>query len=306
MNRFQLTTPSLSDQQFDRIRALMQERASIDLALTRKVLVVSRLAQRLRQLNMAGFDEYLELIDSGRDPAEMHQLIDLLTTHETYFFREPEHFDHLAKVVVPARVGQPVRVWSAASSTGEEAYSVAMTLMTAMGPNLPWEVVGTDVSRDAVRRASRGVYRADRLDQVPKGYVGRYCRRDAADERAICITPAIRSRVSFQAMNLAAPLTGLGMFDVIFLRNVLIYFDKESRTQILDRICQQLKPGGWLVLGHAEIMCARPHGMRQENSTIYRKPAGKAVPIAKPITDAPTSTRSKTPDFAMSSYTPTT
>lgn len=264
---------ALSDGDFERIRALMRDRAALDLSLTRKVLVVSRLAQRLRQLNVPSFGDYVDFVESGRDPNELHLLVDLLTTHETYFFREPEHFEHLAKVIVPTYAGRSFRAWSAASSTGEEAYSIAMTLMSTLGLSMPWEVVGTDVSRDAVRRAARGVYRPDRLEQMPKGYIGRYCRRHGDDDSAICIVPALRSRVHFQVLNLAAPLAAVGGFDVIFLRNVLIYFDKDMRTQVLNQVCQQLNPGGWLVLGHAEIMCARPSGLRQGTSTIYRKPA---------------------------------
>lgn len=262
----------LSDHEFGQISALMRQAASLHLPLPRKFLVAYRLQNRLRQLNMTRFQEYVDCI-SERNSPELGRAVDLLTTHETYFFREPQHFDYMAQTIAPAARTGPLRVWSAAAATGEEAYSIAMTLMATLGDSAAWEVLGTDVSAESVRRARQGIYDDYRMELMPAGYRRGYCLRGTgAEQGRIQINPMVRERVRFEVCNLAGSLAGMGLFDAIFLRNVLIYFDNATQLHVLKQLQQHLKPGGWLLLGHAESICNLRHGLKLVAPTVYRQP----------------------------------
>jgi chemotaxis protein methyltransferase CheR len=191
----------------------------------------------------------------GNAPAEeMTRLVDRLTTNETYFFREPQHFNDLSTRLESHPAGQEFVVWSAASSSGEEAYSTAMLMADVLG-NSPWQVIGTDLSTAMVESAQRGLFTLDRARLVPPAYLKRFCLRGHGEhEGHLLIARELRERVHFQCANLMQPLPQLPMFDVIFLRNVLIYFDNDAKCAIVRRVLAQLKPGGVLYTGHAESL----------------------------------------------------
>lgn len=263
----------ITQAEFEQFRALMHQAAGVDLPPQKISLVSGRLARRLRALGLASFGDYHRLVSSAGARDEFERMVDLLTTHETYFFREPKHFDFLADSVLPAlgRTRTP-RFWSAASSSGEEAYSLAMVLADRLGGEAPWEVFGSDISREVVEKARGGVYAMNRIDGIPPDYLRRYCLRGVGSrDGTLQVDEALRRRVRFAQVNLNGNLAGVGEFDVVFLRNVLIYFDLPTKRRIVERIVRQLRPGGWLFIGHSESLNGLDLGLRQERPTIYRR-----------------------------------
>lgn len=265
---------SISDAEFGQFRDLMRRVAGVDMPPSKKHLVSGRLSKRLREHRIGSFAEYYRMVASGQAPDEFHRMVDLLTTHETYFFREPKHFDYLAGHVLPqAAAGRELRVWSAASSSGEEAYSLAMVLMDSLGENAPWEVFASDISREVLNKARTGIYGMERIGGISGDHLKRFCLRGIGSRAGtLRIAPALRQRVRFAPMNLNESLAGAGDFDVIFLRNVLIYFDPPTKQQIVRRVVRQLKPQGWLFIGHSESLNGVSSEVRQIQPTIYRRP----------------------------------
>lgn len=268
---------AITDAEFGRFRELMRRVAGVTLAPTKKQLVCGRLGRRLQAYGLRSFADYYRLVVGGGAPDEFERMVDLLTTHETYFFREPRHFDYLAATVLPqCSSATEFRAWSAASSSGEEAYSLAMVLMDRLGEHSGWTVFGSDISQEVLRKAAAGIYATNRIGGIPDDYLRRFCLRGiGARTGTLRIDAALRRRVRFAAVNLMHDaLAGLGPFDVIFLRNVLIYFDVPAKRQIVRRVLGRLKPGGWLFIGHAETLGTLGDvgtALRQEHPTVYRK-----------------------------------
>jgi chemotaxis protein methyltransferase CheR len=230
--------------------------------------VASRVHRRMRALDLPSVAHYLEYTRGHVE--EGHELVDLLTTHETYFFREKEHFHTLGEEA--RRWPGPVRVWSAACSTGEEAYSAAVSLTQALGMGQRWEVVGTDVSHIVVRQASAARYRARRLHEMDQALLKEHFQRGRGRFRGL-IQPKehLRSRVRFEQANLHHPCTHLGQFHAIFLRNVLIYFTPEAQQRVIARLSHQLQPGGLLFLGKSELV-RRDTDLESLGRGTWRKP----------------------------------
>lgn len=184
-------------------------------------------------------------------------MVNLLTTNETSFFREQKHFDFLAERAIKESTSiEPFRVWSAASSTGEEAYSIAMVLAESLGSR-PWEVVGTDISTRVLAQATLGEYAAERAEQIPSACLTKYWSKNGqAKTSTIQATSQLRERVKFIHMNLHGDWPSLGQFDVIFLRNVMIYFDMPAKTKLIQRVTEQLSETGYLFVGHSESLHA--------------------------------------------------
>ncbi len=267
-----VTAPGqITRQEFARISELLHQRTGILLAPGKETLVMGRLDKRLRELGLASYGEYLTLLQTAGD--ELRIAIDALTTNETYFFREPQHFDFLRTVVVPAaRAGRSLRVWSAAGSTGEEAYTVAMVLADAM-PGRPWEVVATDISTKVLRTAQRGVYPLAAAERIPQPLLRRFCRRGRDEyEGLMAVAREVRERVRFKRANLLDNLQDLGRFDVILLRNVMIYFDAETKTALVRRLTEMLHPGGYLLISHSESLHGiAPTGLKMTRPSIYQR-----------------------------------
>lgn len=254
---------TLRDDTFHRITDLMHSAIGLSFADSKKPLVTSRLASRVEQLGMSGFEDYLALIAGDRDGGEFQMAVDLLTTNETYFFREPAHYDLLEAGLAATRP-RSLAVWSAASSFGDEAYSIAMLLADLQQQGRigsDWSILGTDISDRALRSASTAVYPAERLRNVAPARLKRYCLRgDHESAGLIQIQPRLTERVRFGQLNLCQPIEDLGPFDVIFLRNVLIYFDAQTKSEVVDRVLTQLRPGGLFFIGTAEgrVPCKTP------------------------------------------------
>ena len=253
------------------------------MALTKKAMVSSRLLKRLRHYNLSSYGAYFKLLTSGEYLEERQIFIDLLTTNETYFFREPGHFEFLEQSILPGwQRGRNLRVWSGASSTGQEAYSIAMVLADKLDSS-PWEVVGTDLSSRVLETARSGHYTMSRIDGIPKNYLRKYCLKGSGPyEDTLLIDAALRRRVTFVHANLNANLPDIGNFDVIFLRNVMIYFNQETKRAIVQRILAQLNPGGYFLIGHSETLKEITDTLESVAPTIYQKPMqNKANPGAE-------------------------
>jgi len=236
-------------------------------------MVASRLAKRLLHYDLPTYGEYYQLLNTGQYPQEFQLMVNILTTNETYFFREPKHFEFIQQQIIKSWQGDYFRLWSAASSTGEESYSIGMILAEGLGIR-KWEIFGSDVNTDVLESARKGVYLMDRLDNMDQRYLNKYCLKGVrSQEGYFRVDEKIRKRVSFDQINLKTPLPkNLGKFDVIFLRNVLIYFDTATKQDIVQRVISALKPGGYFFISHSETL----HSIKTELSmimpSIYQKP----------------------------------
>jgi chemotaxis protein methyltransferase CheR len=268
-----MSTIVITDHEFAHFQRFIYTAAGITLPATKKTLVGGRLAKRVQQYRLGSYSEYFQLLTSGRAAEEVQTAIDLLTTNETSFFREPQHFELLHEVAVAARNRtHTFRVWCAASSTGEEAYSIAMVLADCL-EGRPWEVVGSDISKRVLGRARDGHYIAERTQNVPRPYLHRFCLKGVgAQEGTVLVDRALRGRVRFIQVNLNAPLPALGAFELIFLRNVMIYFNNDTKRRVVARVLSLLKPGGYFLIGHSETLGGLTTAVKQVAPSIYRKP----------------------------------
>jgi chemotaxis protein methyltransferase CheR len=259
-----LATIPFSDREFKRISDIMYEAAGLSYNDSKKSLIQSRLAPRIQKLGVEGFADYIAILEDESEAAEFQMAVDLLTTNETYFFREPKHYDLLQQELPALADKSGIQVWSAAASFGDEAYSTAMLLSDLqmagrVGPN--WSILGTDISHRVLLSAKEAVYPEDRLRAVTPERLRRYCLRgDGPSQGQVLLQEKIRNKVQFGQLNLCKPFSGLGPFDVIFLRNVLIYFDPPTKSEVVDRVLAALKPGGLFFLGTAEgrVPCNTP------------------------------------------------
>jgi chemotaxis protein methyltransferase CheR len=246
---------SLSQSDFSFVSQLVRREASIVLAPGKEYLVEARLIPVARQVGAAGVAEFLADLQRRPNAAHQRKIVDALTTNETSWFRDREPFTALTDVVLPELVKargatRKVRIWSAASSSGQEAYSLAITLQENLPPAWSYEIVGSDISTEMIKRAEQGEYSQVEVNRgLPASQLVQYFERAGAHWR---VTPALRRNVSFKLMNLTAPLAPMAPFDVIFLRNVLIYFDVATKKTVLRNVARLLRPDGWLFLGAAE------------------------------------------------------
>ncbi len=265
---------AITDQEFALFQRLIYKIAGISLSDSKKVLLVGRLAKRLKHYNFGTFSQYYRMLAGGHHPEEMQVMVDLLTTNETYFFREPGHFHFLRdEILKPRRSAAPFRVWSAACSSGEEVYTLAMLLAETL-PNSPWEVVGSDISTQVLAKAEAGHYPLGRHEGIPPDYLSKYCLKGVRSHSgSFLITPELKRRTRFHQVNLTLPVdTSLGEFEVIFLRNVMIYFDTETKRKVVGNLLPRLKSGGHLIIGHSETLNGIQQGLEPVRATIYRKP----------------------------------
>lgn len=262
--------------EFARISALLHERTGIELRPGKETLVSGRLDRRLRHHGLTSFVEYVQVLE--QDEAEVEQLVDLLTTHETSFFREPAHFERLRAIAAghPPGAG-PLRVWSAAASTGEEAWSAAMTLADVLGPDGAWDVLGTDVSAAVLATARRGVYPLEAAAQVPAETLQAHCLRGRDEYTgSFAVAGHLRAHVRFERANLLHLPADLGPFDVVLLRNVMIYFSPATKQALVSQVEGLLRPGGHLCVGHAESLNGLRTGLTLVGPSVYLAGGGDA------------------------------
>lgn len=269
-----MTEPNaITDQEFALFQRLIYKIAGISLGETKKILLVGRLTRRLKQYDFATFTQYYRLLANGKHPEEMQTMVDLLTTNETYFFREPKHFDFLRDEILKKRKSSATfRIWSAACSSGEEVYTLAMLLSEHL-PTTPWEIIGSDISTRVLAKAASGHYSLARTEGIPPGYMAKYCLKGVRSHAGtFLISPELRKKTSFYQINLMNPIEeDIGEFEVIFLRNVMIYFDLETKTKVVHNLLPRLKSGGYLIIGHSETLNSVTNRVSAVLPTIYRK-----------------------------------
>jgi len=272
--------PRLSDREFEHLAGLVESHAGIRMPAGKRTMLEGRLRRRLRERGMSDFSEYCHfLFHDGGLEEELGDLIDVVTTNKTDFFREPKHFDILTAQVLPdlaARgVGlrRPLRVWSAGSSIGAEAYTLAMVLTEQMAVwrGFDFRILGTDICASVLRTAAKAIYPEEMVQPVPPALRQRYLLRSRdRRERLVRIIPALRGHVDFRQLNFMAEQYRLPETqDIVFCRNVIIYFDNVVRAAVLSRICQCIEPGGYLFMGHSETIAGFPLPLRQIAPTVY-------------------------------------
>ena len=272
-----------SDREFARFRDLIERETGIYLADSKKALLTARLLQRLRELGLSDFGAYYDRVVST-EPAEAIRMLDRISTNETHFFREAHHFALLRERVLPrwaalAREGKRQRrvtAWSAGCSTGEEPYTLAMTLLDAMPPADGWHhsIFAGDLSTRALAHAEAAIYREERIAPVPLAQRRAHLLRGVGSQEGnVQIAPEVRSIVQFARHNLVVDAPPAGAFDLIFCRNVLIYFRAETRAQVVARLASRLVPGGILFLGHAETLPSVQLPLRTVIPTVFERTA---------------------------------
>lgn len=262
-----------SETEFDRVRAVVRSSVGVELRETKRALVFQRLRKRLTELGIISWNVYLDLVES--DPAEKDELIDRITTNETSFFRDVRQFEFLRDTVIPSLVAKGrrrVRAWSAACSTGEEAYSMAMVLDAGLPEGWDLRVEGTDVSPRVLEIARRAVWPLAEVEAVPEEYLRRYMLKGkGSKEGRATVTPELRRIVRFSRLNLLdLDVADEPRYDIVFCRNVLIYFAREQRPRLLTAICSRIHQDGTLFLGSSES-ASRP--LERLSSNIYRMPS---------------------------------
>jgi chemotaxis protein methyltransferase CheR len=266
----------LSDAVFDRLRELVRRYTGIALAASKRELVYGRLARRLRALQLTSFADYCALIESG--PAdEIQELTNAITTNLTSFFRENHHFQQLAGEIFPQieahrAATKRIRVWSAGCSTGEEPYSIAMVMREALAHLRDWDVklLATDIDTKVVDTASAGVYPEDRFKGGAPERIKRWFAPAAGRPNHSEASRDLKSLITFKQLNLFDTWPMKGPFDVIFCRNVVIYFDKETQRSLFERMAELQEPGAWLIIGHSESLFNVSHRYKLVSRTVYR------------------------------------
>jgi chemotaxis protein methyltransferase CheR len=271
----------LNDNDFNRFSRMVYEFCGIKLGPGKKALVHARLASRLKTLNLIKFSDYYEYIVKDTTGLELSRMIDRITTNKTDFFREPDHFTHLAQVVIPAwleeqknQTPRPFRIWCAAAATGEEPYSLAMVALNALDKRCGVLVLATDISSNALLRAQEGIYEKEKTSPVPTQILQKYFVSKTIDGIKVMEAGGeIRSAIKFARFNLIAEKYPFqNPFDVIFCRNVMIYFDRITQEKLVQNSSQVLRPGGYFYTGHSESVFSLKHNLVSVSSAVYYKP----------------------------------
>ncbi len=270
---------ALKAKEFATISALAREEFGLELGKGKEQLVAGRLGKLMRRLGLSAFPDYYRHVRGDRTGDALVELIDALTTNHTSFFREPAHFDFLVRRVFPEHAGRrAMRIWSAACSTGEEPYTIALTAREHMGVQslmLP-RILATDISTRVLETARKGIYKADRFESGVAPWLRKHLLRgEGRWEGWYRMRPEIVGMVEFRRVNLIEPLPDVGGFTVIFCRNVMIYFNRETQEQLVNRLAARLEPGGYLFVGHSESLTGIQHGLQQIQPAVYRKRGGK-------------------------------
>ncbi len=234
----------------------------------KRALVASRLERLVRRHGFASFGNYLTFLSQRRSGEEFIEFIDTLTTNHSGFWREPEHFQFLQKNILPNHRTR-LRIWSAACATGEEPYTIGMCALDAGVANC--HIAASDISRGALNAAARGVYEVSKLSGLPQGWANRYFQMSVSGDSTCRLAEPVRALVNFAPLNLLQPFSHMGIFDVIFCRNVMIYFDQPTRDSLVEHLAAQLAPGGHLFTGHSETLLRLPASLQYVQPATYRR-----------------------------------
>jgi chemotaxis protein methyltransferase CheR len=268
---------ALQDGDFRRITELVMATTGIVIGEKKRAFIHGRLGRRLRALGLASFSEYCRVLDGPDGDAERRVLVNAITTNHTSFFREPHHFEYMTKTLLPAILqkgsehNRRLRIWSAGCSSGEEPYTIAMTLRDCPLSFSDWDIriLATDLDTNVLARAAAGVYDAERVQSIPPKLRQHYVTLQSDGNGSM--NPALRSLITFKPLNLLDEWPMRGPFDIVFCRNVVIYFDKPTQRALFDRYADMLRPGGWLIVGHSESLQNLSDRFALVGRTIYRR-----------------------------------
>lgn len=270
----------LTTSEFNQLVKLVYEQCGINLTPAKKVMLESRLAKRLRVLNMYSFKDYIDFLHSKDGiEQELIHMIDVVTTNKTDFFREPHHFDYMRSTVLPHfhekhEGSRSFKVWSSACSSGEEPYTLAMVLQEFANQHnsFNYSILASDISTHVLERASRAIYNESTVATLPLSIKQRYLLRSRDKEKTtVRIVPALREKVNFIRLNLMDNAWKIDEQDIIFCRNVLIYFDRKTQLEVVTKLIQKIKPGGLLFIGHSESLHGFDLPIKQVKPTIFIK-----------------------------------
>jgi chemotaxis protein methyltransferase CheR len=269
----------MEPQLFQRFTAIAYEKAGISIKPGKEALVTARIAKRLRVLSLPNAESYLHYLEEDPSGEELAAFLDVISTHFTSFFREPDHFDAMATDLTTrlASGARRLRVWSAASSTGEEAYTMAMTAASLKGiEHADFKILATDIALDTLRQAIHGCYSGERMQPVPATLRKQWFKRvrgpHEPEGELWQVSPKLKHHITFRRLNLAKPPFPMkGPFDVVFCRNVLIYFDQPTRQRLISAIEGLLRPGGLLCIGHTETLSGLRTDFKMQVPSIFRR-----------------------------------
>ncbi len=271
----------LEQKDFDRISKYVTRHYGIKLPPEKQIMVEGRLQKRIKAIGQTSFRQYLEHVFSEEGQFELIKMVDAISTNKTDFFREPPHFDFLTQKYLPTKAdelkGQPLNIWSAAASTGEEIYTLAIVIeefnRTSSKPRINYFIHGTDISSEALQHALSAIYKEDRIQPIPNEMKKRYFLRSRDRSKTLVrVIPELRKKVKFSRLNLMDTAYKMDRkFDLVFCRNVLIYFDKFNQEAVINKLSAHLKEDGYFFLGHSESIIGKHVPLRQVQPTIYKK-----------------------------------
>lgn len=270
---------TMSDMVFNRISTYIHTHVGIKLPPSKRTMLEARLQKRLRALRMDSYEAYTEFVfsDAGKEQ-ELRHLIDVITTNTTEFFREPKHFDFLTRNVLPEwtkqRTSAQLTLWSAGCSIGMEPYTLGMVMAqyAEKTPGFSFRILATDISSRALQTAVRAVYEEERIVGVPEAYKKKFLLRSKDRTKGLIrIAPEIRAKIEFQRLNFMEKFCFTNPMDIIFCRNVIIYFDKPTQERLFQQFCSCLRPGGYLFIGHSESLTGMELPLVQAAPTVYRR-----------------------------------
>lgn len=263
---------NLTDKEFNELVSYIKGNYGINLS-KKRLLIEARMYSVLTKKNLTSFTEYINLIK--KNPAELNTMLNKLTTNHTYFMREPEHFDFLKEQILPQQEKtnkqKSMHIWSAGCSTGEEAYTAIMVMKDYFKLDKGWDyrILATDISTRVLQRAQIGVYPPESIKEIPAQWKSRYFKQTGEQEYAL--SDEIKKEVIFQELNLMSPFPFKRRFDLIFCRNVMIYFDQPTKNELIRKFYDILKPGGYLFIGHSETVQRDTVGFKYIKPSIYQK-----------------------------------
>ncbi len=283
LNKNQLNkifSAEMSDAEFNKLSKFIFEVYGIKMPIVKKVMLQSRLQKRLRELQITSYKDYIDYVFSQQGENEVIHMMDVVSTNKTDFFRESTHFDFLSREIikkehVPKNTRNILKIWSAGCSSGEEPYTLAMVLADFgdENPMFDFQILATDISTRMLETAAKAIYSEEKVEIVPMALKKKFLLR--SKDRAlktIRIVPALRSKISFKRLNLIDPVYDVhDTFDIVFCRNVLIYFDRPTQEKVINKLCSHLKPGGYFFLGHSESVTGMQVPLKQIKPTIFTK-----------------------------------
>lgn len=270
----------LSNAEFEQLSNFIYTRYGIKMPKVKKTMLQSRLHKRLRALNMTSFKEYIDFVFQKGNQEEIIQMIDVVSTNKTDFYREPAHFDFLNNHILPEfmaqrRYARPMKIWSAGCSSGEEPYTLAIVMneFKAKNSSFDYHITATDISTRVLQHAVTAIYKEERVDVIPLDQKRKYLLRSKdRTNRTVRVVPALRKKVNFQRLNFMENAYSVAdNFDIIFCRNVLIYFDRQTQENVINKICRKLAPDGYFFLGHSESITNMNVPLKQVKPTVFKR-----------------------------------